>query len=114
MKSASNNLAISLFITSFFILGKTSKVLLDGLGIGIGVKFMLCQFPRNSTHISMLSCKDVPIFLEEFDEHKFLFKIQIIPHMSDLRGLTRGEWNSLTEVVLQLFGQFRGLGLRHN
>jgi hypothetical protein len=33
--------------------------------------------------------------------------IQIVPHMSDLRGLTWGEWNSLVELVLcnTLFSQ---------
>jgi hypothetical protein len=36
---------------------------------------MLNQFPRNSRHVSKLSCEDVPIFLEEFDEHKFLFGV---------------------------------------
>jgi hypothetical protein len=35
----------------------------------------------------MLACKDVSIFLEEFDEREFLFGIQTIPHMSDLEGL---------------------------
>ena len=32
-KPASSNLAISLFITSFFVLGETSKALLDWLGV---------------------------------------------------------------------------------
>jgi hypothetical protein len=52
--------------------------------------FMLYQFPRNSRHISMISCKDVPIFLEEFDEHEFLFGVQTIPYVSNLRRLLQG------------------------
>jgi hypothetical protein len=35
MKPTSNNLAISLFITSFFILGETAESLLDGLGLQV-------------------------------------------------------------------------------
>jgi hypothetical protein len=37
---------------------------------------------------------------------KFLFKIQIIPNMSDLGGLTQGEWDGPAEIVLQLYGHF--------
>jgi hypothetical protein len=51
---------------------------------------MLYQFPRNFMHVSRLLCEDVPIFLEELDEREFLFGIQTIPHVSDLRGLIRG------------------------
>jgi hypothetical protein len=51
------------------------------------MKFMLYQLPRNCKHVSGLPCKDVPIFLEEFDEREFLFGIQTIAHMSDLGGL---------------------------
>jgi hypothetical protein len=66
------------------------KMLLDRLGSRVEVKFMLYQFPRNYRHVSRLPCKDVSIFLEEFDECDFLFGIQTIPHMSNLRGLIRG------------------------
>jgi hypothetical protein len=76
-------------------LGETLKALLDGLCIGVDVKFMLYQFPRNSQHVSRIPCKDVCIFLEEFDKHKFLFGVQIAPYMSDLRGLIGGEWDPL-------------------
>jgi hypothetical protein len=60
-----------------------SKALLDRLGIWVDVKFVLYQFPRNSWHVSRLPCKDIPIFLEEFDKHELLFGVQAIPHMSD-------------------------------
>jgi hypothetical protein len=33
----------------------------------------------------------------EFDEHEFLFVIQIIPYVSNLRRLLRGKWDSLAE-----------------
>jgi hypothetical protein len=39
------------------------------------MQFMLNQFSRNSRHVSRLSCENVPIFLDEFDEHNFLFRI---------------------------------------
>jgi hypothetical protein len=83
-------------------LGETSKALLDRLGIGVNVKFVLYQFPRNSRHISRLPCEHVLIFLEEFDEREFLFRIRIVPHESDFEGVTRGEWNSLAKLVLRL------------
>jgi hypothetical protein len=51
---------------------------------------MLNQLPRNFRHSSRLPCEDVPIFLEEFDEREFLFGVQTIPHVSNLRGLLRG------------------------
>jgi hypothetical protein len=87
------------------------KAILDGLGIWVGVKFILYQFPRNSRHVSRLSCVDVPIFLEEFDECEFLFGIQIVPHMSNLGGLIRGEWDSLAECVLWSDGHLGRLDL---
>jgi hypothetical protein len=52
----------------------------------------------------MLSCEDVSIFIKEFNEREFLFGIQIIPLVRDFRGVTRREWNSLAELVLQLDG----------
>jgi hypothetical protein len=48
---------------------------------------MLSQLPRKSRHVSRLSCKYLLIFLDEFDEHKFLFGIQTIVHKSNLGGL---------------------------
>jgi hypothetical protein len=85
-------------------LAKTLKVLLDGLGVRVDVKFVLYQLPRNSRHANMLSCEDVSIFIKEFNEREFLFEIQIIPLVRDFRGVTRREWNSLAELVLQLDG----------
>jgi hypothetical protein len=66
------------------------KMLLDELGIQVKVKFVLYQFLMNTQHVRRLPSKDVSIFLEEFDERMFLFGIQTIPHMNDLRGLIRG------------------------
>jgi hypothetical protein len=74
--------------------------------------FVLNQFPRNSRQVSFswLPCEDVPIFLEEFDEHKFVFAIQTIAHVSDHGRLPHGQQNGFAERVLQLDGR---LGLRH-
>jgi hypothetical protein len=55
------------------------------------------KFPRNSRHVSKLSCKDAPIFLEEFDEHEFLFRVQIIAYVSNLGRLLRGQQDSFAE-----------------
>jgi hypothetical protein len=73
------------------------KTLFDRLGSRIMVKSVLYQFPRNSQHVNRLPCEDVPIFLKEFDEREFLFGIQTIPHMSNLRGPIRGWWDHLAE-----------------
>jgi hypothetical protein len=61
------------------------------------MQFMLNQFPRNSRHVSRLPCEDVPIFLEEFDERDFLFGIQIIAYVSNLRRLLRGQHDHFAE-----------------
>jgi hypothetical protein len=61
------------------------------------MQFMLNQFPRNSRHVSRLLCEDVPIFLEEFYEHEFLFGIQTIAHVSDLGRLHHGQLNGFAE-----------------
>jgi hypothetical protein len=53
--------------------------LLDGLGVGVDVKFVLYQFPRNSRHVSRVPYEDVHISLEEFNEREFLFGVQIAP-----------------------------------
>jgi hypothetical protein len=95
-------------------LDETTNALLDEHGVWVDEKFMLYQFPRNTQHGSMLLCEDVPIFLEGFDEHEFLFGIQTIPHMSNLGGLIRGEWDRLVECVFWLDGQLGRLGLRHH
>jgi hypothetical protein len=58
---------------------------------------VLNQFPRNSRHVSRLPCKDVSIFLEEFDDHEYLFGVQIVAYMSNLGRLLRGQWDYLAE-----------------
>jgi hypothetical protein len=75
---------------------------------------MLNQFPRNSRHVSSLSYEDVPIFLEEFDDGKFLFEIQIVAYVSNLGRLLRGQRNHLAVCVLRLDGRHGGLGLGHD
>jgi hypothetical protein len=72
---------------------------------------MLNQFPRNSRHVRMLSCEDVPIFLEEFDEREFLFGIQTVAYVSNLGRFLCGQQNHIAECVLRLDGC---LGLGHD
>jgi hypothetical protein len=88
--------------------------LLDGLGLWIWMQFMLNQFPRNSRHVSRLPCKDVPIFLEEFDKCEFLFGIQTVAYVSNLGRFLRGQWNHLAECVLRLDGCLGGHSLGHD
>jgi hypothetical protein len=57
------------------MLGETTESLLDRVGFWVLMQLMLNRFPRDSRHVSRLPCKDVPIFLEEFDEREFLFGI---------------------------------------
>jgi hypothetical protein len=45
-----------------------SELLHDVLGMWVQMEFVLNQFPRDLWHVTSLPCKDVPIFLEEFDE----------------------------------------------
>jgi hypothetical protein len=81
----------------FLISGESAESLLDRLGLWVEMQFVLNQFPRNSKHVSELPCEDVPILLEEFDKHKFLFGVQVIAHVSNLGRLLRGQWDHLPE-----------------
>jgi hypothetical protein len=78
------------------------------------MQFILNQLPRNSRHVSRLPCKDAPIFLEEFDEREFLFRIQAVAIMSNLGRLLHGQRNHLAECVLRLDGHLGSLGLGHD
>jgi hypothetical protein len=62
----------------FLVLGKTVESLLDG-------------------RVSRLPCKDVPNFLEEFDERGFLFGVQSVSYVRNLGRLLRGQWDCLAE-----------------
>jgi hypothetical protein len=78
------------------------------------MQFVLNQFPRNSKHVSRLPCEGVPIFMEEFDERKLLFGIQIVADVRNLGRPLHGQRNHLVECVLQLDGCLGGLGLGHD
>jgi hypothetical protein len=75
------------------------------------MQFVLNQFPRDSRHASRFPCKDVPIFLEEFDEREFLFGIQTVAYVSHLRMFLCGQQDCLVECVHHLDGR---LGLGHD
>jgi hypothetical protein len=78
------------------------------------MEFVLNQFPRDSWHVSMLPCKYVPIFLEKFDEHEFLFGNQCVAYVSNVGRLLCRQWYLLAECVLQLDGHFGSLGVGHD
>jgi hypothetical protein len=88
--------------------------LLDRLGLWVQMEFMLNQFPRDTRHVSRLPCKDVPIFLKEFDQRDFLFGIQCVAYVSNIGRLLHRQWYLLAEGVLWLDGQFGGLGVGHD
>jgi hypothetical protein len=81
MKPTSNNLAISFFITFFLYWVKQWSRCLIGLDFGLR-----CS-----------SCKNFPIFLEEFDKREFLFGIQTIAHVSNHGRLLREQWDFLAQ-----------------
>jgi hypothetical protein len=78
------------------------------------MQFMLNQFPKNFGHISRLPYEDIPIFLEEFDEHEFPFVVQILAYVSNLGRFLREQWDYFAEGVLCLDGCLGGLGLGHD
>jgi hypothetical protein len=78
------------------------------------MEFMLNQFSRDSWHVSRLPCKDVPIFLEEFDEHEFLFGIQGVAYVSNLGRFLCRQRYLLVECVLRLDECFGGHGVGHD
>jgi hypothetical protein len=80
----------------------------------VQMEFMLNQFPRDSWHVSRLACKDIPIFLEEFDERGFLFGIHGVAYVSNLGRFFRRQRYLLAECVLRLDGHFGGLAVGHD
>jgi hypothetical protein len=78
------------------------------------MQFVLNQCPRNSEHISRLLCEDVPIFLEEFDEHEFPFGVLILAYVSNLGRFLHGQWDHFAEGVLRQDGHLGGLELRQD
>jgi hypothetical protein len=65
-------------------------------------------------YVSRLPCEDGPIFLKEFDERKFRFRIQGIAYVSNLGRFLRGQWDWLAVCVLRLDGHLGSLGLGHD
>jgi hypothetical protein len=74
----------------FFVLGEMAESLLGGLGLWVEMHFMLNQFSMTSRYVSRLPCKDIPIFLEKFDEREFLFRVYVISHVSNLGRILHG------------------------
>ena len=59
----------------FFV--ETVEKLLDRFKLGINIESVLSEFPRYTWHVRRLPCKNVPVLMDELDEHAFLFRIQI-------------------------------------
>jgi hypothetical protein len=88
--------------------------LLGGLGEWVQVELVLNQFPRDSKHVNRLPCKDVLVFLDEFDEHKFLFGIQGVAYVSNLGRFLCRQRGLFAKCVLRLDGLLGVLGIRHD
>src|SRR3954468_17914350 len=74
---------------------ETAEELFYRLQVGICVKVVLSEFPRDTWHIRGFPCKDVPILTEELDEHAFLFIKQLCPNDELLTRITRDKVNFL-------------------
>ena len=56
---------------------EAAEKLPDRFKLRIYVKGVLSEFPRYTWHVRRLPCKDVPVLMDELDEHAFLFGIQV-------------------------------------
>jgi hypothetical protein len=85
-------------------------------GLAFGSRCNLCSVNSLGTPSTSagFKCKDVPIFLEEFDEQGFLFVVQIVAYVSHLRRFLRGQRDCLAECVLWLDGRLGSPGLGHD
>jgi hypothetical protein len=82
---------------------------------------MLNQFPRDSWHVNRLPSKNVPNFVEEFDEREFLFGVQTVAYVSHLRRFLRRQraillsvssgWMDVLEVLTLVLTGSGGVGL---
>src|SRR4051812_5618435 len=66
--------------------------LLDRSHFGVGVEFVLSEFPRDTRHVEWLPCEDVPVLTEELDERAFLCWAHACPDRHRLAGVA---WDHL-------------------
>src|SRR3954464_5084942 len=66
--------------------------LLDKSHFGVGVEFVLSEFPRDTRHVRWLTCEDVPVLTEELDECVFLCWAHARPDRHRLAGVA---WDQL-------------------
>src|SRR3954464_2468376 len=69
-----------------------SQRLLDGSHFGVGVEFVLSEFPRDTRHVRGLPCEDVPVLTEELDERAFLGWAHARPDRHRMAGVA---WDQL-------------------
>ena len=62
-------------LASFFI--EPAEKLLDRFILGINIESVLSELSRYTWHVRRLPREDVPILMDELDEHAFLFRIQV-------------------------------------
>src|SRR3954470_622190 len=66
--------------------------LLDMSHFGVGVEFVLSEFPRDTRHVGWLPCEDVPVLTEELDKRAFLCWAHARPDRHHLAGVA---WDQL-------------------
>ena len=52
---------------------ETTEELFYWFQLGVYIKAVLSEFPRDTWHVRRFPCKDVPVLTEELDERAFLF-----------------------------------------
>jgi hypothetical protein len=67
---------------------------------------MINHLPGDIGHIRYLSCKDIQIFPEKSDEHKFLFGLKAYADLELLVWVARVDWDF---VVISLLLQIHRL-----
>ena len=75
----------------FWIQVGTDDELFNRLKLGIHIKVVLSEFSFYTRHVRRFPCKDVPILMDELDEHAFLFGMHISPHCELLRWVAKNE-----------------------
>jgi hypothetical protein len=112
IKPKSNNLAISLFSTSFLSWVKWRSHCL--MGLAFGSRCSSCSINSLGTpDMSAGFHAKMSLFSWRNLTSKFLFGIQTIAHVSHLGRFLSGQRDCLTECVLWLDGCLGSLGLGH-
>ena len=68
---------------------EASQSLLNRSCVWVNFESMLGEFPGYSWHVRTFPSEDVPVLMEKFDDHAFLFVIQSVSDGQLLRRICR-------------------------